>query len=62
MIPQLDLQLVMKFLGYAAIGLGLVAIAEQALDLDHIDLMDKDIALALVSMAAIIVLKCSIEI
>ena len=50
----------MKFLGYAAIGLGCLAIAEQALDLDHIDHMDKDIALALVSMAAIIVLKCSI--
>ena len=48
----------MKFLGYAAIGLGLVAIAEKTLDLDHIDQMD--IALALVSMAAIIVLKCSI--
>ena len=48
----------MKYLGYAAIGLGCLAIAEQAVDLDHID--QKDIALALVSMAAIIVLKCSI--
>ena len=48
----------MNLFGYAAIGLGLLAVAEQALDLDHIDLME--IAFALFSMAAIIVLKCSI--
>ena len=49
----------MNLLRYAALGLGFLAIAEKALDLDHID--QKDIALALVSMAAIIVLKCSIN-
>mgnify|MGYP001409498299 CR=1 FL=1 len=48
----------MNIFGYAAIGLGLLAVTEQAFDLDHIDLMD--IAFALFSMAGIIVLKCSI--